>query len=228
MGTDTLSRRELLRLKPNARDVDYAGWTQHLRGEFDGVDRAPLRRALAPVAATLAEQRSVARRPGPGRGGPGRPDAAIACDLLDLEDLPHPDDSFDAVVSAFGFAHAPRARRTAQELVARLQARRDDRARRVGAARAPRRPRGARRRARTGSSRPRCGARRNARAGGSSRCCTALTVRLRTVRIEFPTADAMYEQLVPPRAATCARRSTRCWRATARAAAQPRPPPATC
>ena len=44
-------------------------------------------------------------------------DGAVRCDLLDLEDIPHPDDSFDVVVSAFGFALAPRALRTAHELV---------------------------------------------------------------------------------------------------------------
>jgi SAM-dependent methyltransferase len=195
MGPDTLSRRELLRLKPNARDVDYAGWTQRLRGEFAGVDRAPLRRALAPVAAILAEQLGAGDRV-LDAAGLVAPAGAVHCDLLDLDDLPHPDDSFDAVVSAFGFAQAPRALQTAQELV---------RVCRPGGtiALAAWTPRGLPGGLEEHVARPH-GIVFPALWGQEERARRRLepllhgvTVRLRTVRIEFPTANAMCEQLVP-------------------------------
>ena len=56
-----------------------------------------------------------------------------------------------------------------------------------------------------------------------------VTVRLRTVRIEFATADAMYEQLVPPAQRTCGRTFDDAAGAQQREPRlQPRPPPATC
>jgi SAM-dependent methyltransferase len=196
MGSDTLSRRELLRFRHT--EVDYAGWTRRVRGEFGRVDRRPLREALANVATTLADVAGL----GAGQrvldaaslvGQPG----AIACDLLDLEDVPHPDDSFDAVVSTFGFALAPRALRTAHELA---------RVCRPGGtvALAAWTPRGLPGGLEAYVERP-AGIVSPALWGTEERARRRLepllegvVVRTRTVRIEFPTANAMYEQLVPP------------------------------
>ena len=99
MRSSTLSRRELLRWKPRPQDVDYAGWTRRVHSEFADVDRAPLQRALAPVAATLAEAAGVedGQRVLDAAGLVGCP-GAVACDLDDLEDIPHPDGSFDVVL----------------------------------------------------------------------------------------------------------------------------------
>jgi 2-polyprenyl-3-methyl-5-hydroxy-6-metoxy-1,4-benzoquinol methylase len=41
----------------------------------------------------------------------------VAWRVADVQDLPYPDEHFDAVLSSFGAAHAPRALRTASELV---------------------------------------------------------------------------------------------------------------
>jgi SAM-dependent methyltransferase len=196
MGPDTLSRRQLLRLKPSARDIDYAGWTQHVRRELAGVDREPLRRALAPVADVLGEQVRDGERVLDAAGVVG-PDGAVRCDLLDLEALPHPDDSFDVVLSAFGFALAPRALRTAHELV---------RVCRPGGtlALAAWTPRGLPGGLEAFAERP-PGIVSPTLWGTEERARERLepllhgvAVRLRTVRLEFPTADAMYEQLVLP------------------------------
>ena len=198
MRPSTLSRRELLRWKPSAQDVDYSGWTQGVRSDFDGVDRDPLRRALAPVATTLAEAAGV--RDGQrvlDAAGFVRHPAAIACDLLDLEDIPHPDDSFDVVLSSFGFALAPRARRTAHELV---------RVCKPGGtlALAAWTPRGLPGGLEEHVERPH-GIVSPALWGNEERArerleplMYGLTVRLRTIRVEFPTADELFAQLVPP------------------------------
>ncbi len=198
MRSSTLSRRELLRLAPSAQDIDYAGWTQRVRSAFDGVDREPLRAALAPVAATLAEAAGVrdGQRVLDAASFVGH-DAAIACDLLDLDDIPHPDDSFDVVLSTFGFALAPRARCTAHEL-ARVCKPGGTVALTAWA------PRGLPGGLEEHSDRPH-GIVSPALWGNEERVrerleplMYGLTVRLRTIRLEFPTADALYEQLVPP------------------------------
>jgi SAM-dependent methyltransferase len=196
MDAETLSRRQLLRLKPNERDVDYVGWMQRVRAEFEGIDRGPLRAALQPVAATLAEQLGAGDRI-LDAAGLVAPAGALRCDLLDLDDIPHPDQSFDAVVSAFGFAQAPRALRTAHELV---------RVCRPGGtlALAAWAPRGLPGGLEEHVARPH-GIVSPALWGDSERARRRLepllhgvSTRLRTVRIEFATADAMYDQFVPP------------------------------
>lgn len=198
MRSSTLSRRELLRWKPSPQDVDYTGWTRRVRSEFDGVDRAPLRRALAPVAATLVEAAGVGDRQRvlDAAGFVGHA-GAVTCDLLDLDDIPHPDDSFDVVLSAFGFALAPRALRTASELA---------RVCRPGGtvALAAWTPRGLPGGLDEHAARP-PGILAPALWGTEARVRQRLepvlgdlTVRLRTVRIEFATPDELFDQLVPP------------------------------
>ena len=196
MGPDTLSRRQLFRLARSARDIDYTGWTRRVRGEFAGVDREPLRRALVPVAELVAEHVCEGDRVLDAAGFVGH-DGAIACDLLDLEDVPHPDDSFDVVLSTFGFALAPRALRTANELA---------RVCKPGGtvALTAWSPRGLPGGLEAFVERPH-GIVSPALWGTEERVrerleplMYGLTVRLRTIRLEFPTADALYEQLVPP------------------------------
>jgi SAM-dependent methyltransferase len=148
------------------------------------------------VAEVLAEQAGARDRVLDAAGLVGI-DGAVRCDLLDLEEIPHPDDSFDVVTSAFGFALAPRALRTAHELV---------RVCRPGGtlALAAWSPRGLPGGLEAFAERPQ-GIVSPALWGTEERVRDRLepllhgvVVRLRTVRLEFPTADAMYEQLVLP------------------------------
>jgi SAM-dependent methyltransferase len=187
-----LSRRELLRLRLNRSDVDYEGYARLVREEWEGVDRGPLLRALEPVAETLTELAG----------------ARAADRVLDASDpaatLPHPDDSFDVVLSAFGFALAPRPLRTARELV-----------RGCGpggtVALAAWTPRGLPGGLDEYSDRP-PGIPSPALWGHEPRVRERLTgllddlvVRTRTVRLEFPSPDALFEQLAPPRRAQALR-----------------------
>jgi SAM-dependent methyltransferase len=145
-----ISRRGLLGgfLRNTIRpEADYDAVTARIRAGWDAcAPNEPLMRALAPVAAIVAE----AVEPRPGERildvGAGTGNVALACaeagaavhacDLSprmvmagiertgekvrwsqgDAAALPYDDEAFDCVVSAFGAAMAPRARRTAREL----------------------------------------------------------------------------------------------------------------
>lgn len=102
-STPRVSRRALFGLARGRAEIDYDAVTGELRAR----DHAPLAHAVAPVEAVLRELASgeVLELP------------LTAWHELDLQALPYPDGMFDAAVSAFGAALAPRPRRTAAELV---------------------------------------------------------------------------------------------------------------
>jgi SAM-dependent methyltransferase len=102
-ATPPVSRRAFLGLARARAEIDYDGATAQVRAE----DHEPLARELAPVETVLDEL----------AGGDALRLPATAWHELDLHELPYPDASFDAVVSAFGAALAPRPRRMARELV---------------------------------------------------------------------------------------------------------------
>jgi SAM-dependent methyltransferase len=136
-----------LGLSARARaDIDYDGVTQRVRAGWERDGHEPLLRALQPVAAVLAEVAGVGAGDrvldaGAGDGNVAAAALALgadveACDLApamvergrrrvpgagwqvaDVQALPYADGRFDAVLSSFGAALAPRARRTARELV---------------------------------------------------------------------------------------------------------------
>jgi SAM-dependent methyltransferase len=147
-GPAALSRRELLRLGRSRmwrEDVDYEGATERVRAEWDAADRAPLLRALEPVAGELVAIAGVGVGDRVLDAAAGDGNVALACTRLgadvdacdlapemvrrgaarcgharyrvgDIQALPYADDAFDVVLSAFGFALAPRALRAAREL----------------------------------------------------------------------------------------------------------------
>jgi SAM-dependent methyltransferase len=98
-----VSRRAFFGLSRAGTGVDYDLATEQLRAR----DFTALAEAVAPVEAVLDELAGgdVLRLP------------VTAWRELDPQALPYPDGAFGAVVSAFGAALAPRARRTARELV---------------------------------------------------------------------------------------------------------------
>jgi SAM-dependent methyltransferase len=132
---------------PRARaDIDYDGVTARVRAGWDAGGHEPLLRALEPVAEVACELAAVGPGErvldvGAGDGNVAaaalaRGAAVDACDLApamvelgrarvpaarwrvaDAQALPYPDATFDAVISTFGAALAPRARLTARELV---------------------------------------------------------------------------------------------------------------
>jgi SAM-dependent methyltransferase len=127
-------------------DIDYDAVTERRRAAWDRGGHEPLLRALEPVGAVVAEAAGVGpgRRVLDVAAGDGNVAAAAlalgarvdACDFsaamvergrarcpgaawrtADVQALPYEDGRFDAVLSSFGAALAPRARRTAAELV---------------------------------------------------------------------------------------------------------------
>lgn len=127
-------------------DIDYDGVTARVRATFEGAEAQPLLRALEPVAGAAVELAGVAagQRVLDAGAGDGNVAAAClargaevdACDIAgamvargqertgaavrwaraDVQALPYPDAAFDVVISTFGAALAPRARRAAAEL----------------------------------------------------------------------------------------------------------------
>jgi SAM-dependent methyltransferase len=126
--------------------VDYDAVTERVEDAWDEDGHEPLLRAIEPVAASLVELAGVERdtRVLDAAAGDGNVAAAAvalgadvqACDLAramvtrgrarvpragwlraDVQELPYPAAMFDAVISNFGAVLAPRARRTARELV---------------------------------------------------------------------------------------------------------------
>lgn len=207
-------------------DIDYDGATERVRAAWERDGREPLLRALEPVAEAVVSLAGVAsgQRVLDAASGDGNVASAClargahvdACDLAqamlaragrrcpdarftlgDVQALPYPDGAFDAVLSSFGFALAPRPRRTARELV---------RVCRTGgtvtlAAWAPRglpgrlddwiaRPAGVPAPASWGHE-PQLRARLEP-------LLDAIVVRTRTVTLEFDSADAFFHQLVAP------------------------------
>jgi SAM-dependent methyltransferase len=98
-----VSRRAFLGLARGRAEIDYDRATEWIRAR----DHEPLACAVAPVEAVLDDfaDGETLRLP------------LTAWRELDPQALPYPDGAFDAVVSAFGAALAPRPRRTAAELV---------------------------------------------------------------------------------------------------------------
>ena len=98
-----MSRRAFLGLASGRAEIDYEAAAEQVRAS----DHEPLARAVAPVEAVLREFAAgdVLELP------------MTAWRELDLQALPYPDGAFDAVISAFGAALAPRPRATAAELV---------------------------------------------------------------------------------------------------------------
>jgi SAM-dependent methyltransferase len=127
-------------------DVDYDGVASRVRDGWERDGHEPLLRAIEPVASVLVEAAEVGAgwRVLDAAAGDGNVAVAAlargarvdACDFAvrmvergrarcpgaawspaDVQALPYDDASFDAVLSSFGAALAPRARRTAAELV---------------------------------------------------------------------------------------------------------------
>jgi SAM-dependent methyltransferase len=99
-----VSRRALFGLARGRAVIDYDGATAQVRAQ----DHVQLARAVVPVGDVL---RDLA-------GGDDVLELPLtAWRELDPQDLPYADGSFDAVVSPFGAALAPRPRQTASELV---------------------------------------------------------------------------------------------------------------
>jgi SAM-dependent methyltransferase len=144
---DRISRRSLFGLGLSARareDIDYDGVTERVREGWARDGHEPLLRAIEPVAQVLVELADVGpgQRVLDAAAGDGNVAAAAlalgaevdACDiatadrgrarcpdarwrLADVQELPYEDGAFDAVLSSFGAALAPRVRRTVRELV---------------------------------------------------------------------------------------------------------------
>jgi SAM-dependent methyltransferase len=103
-ATPPISRRAFLGFARGAAGTDYDRATEQIRAR----DHVALARAVAPVEEVLFELvagEDVLELP------------LTAWRELDPQGLPYPDGAFDAVVSAFGAALAPRPRLTAAELV---------------------------------------------------------------------------------------------------------------
>jgi SAM-dependent methyltransferase len=126
-------------------DIDYDGVTEQVRAGWERDGHEPWLRAIEPAAELLVELAGVqaGQRVLDAAAGDGNVAAAAhargaevdAVDLAramtergrarvpdarwragDVQALPYPDGGFDAVLSTFGAALAPRARRTAREL----------------------------------------------------------------------------------------------------------------
>jgi SAM-dependent methyltransferase len=127
-------------------EIDYDGVTERIRAGWETAPADLLLRALEPVAAAAVELAGVEAGERVLDVGAGDGNVAIACAALradvdacdvadamvergrarcgehvrwavaDAQALPYADGAFDVVVSAFGAALAPRARRTAHEL----------------------------------------------------------------------------------------------------------------
>ncbi len=106
-----VSRRAFLGLGRARTEVDYAGATERLRAGWPREGLEPLLRAIEPAAHVLAE---LAALP-PGARVLELPPTAWA--NLDLQALPYAESAFDAVLSPFGAALAPRPKRAARELL---------------------------------------------------------------------------------------------------------------
>jgi SAM-dependent methyltransferase len=127
-------------------DIDYDGVTERVATGWGHEDHEPLLRAIEPAAAVLVELAGVhlGQRVLDAAAGDGNVAAAAlgrgadleACDIApqmvargwgrcpearwrtaDVQELPYEDEAFDAVLSSFGAVLAPRAKRTARELV---------------------------------------------------------------------------------------------------------------
>lgn len=133
--------------RDDARDeVDYAGASERVVAGWERGDHEPLMRALEPVALELIEAAGVGHGDAvlAAAAADGNVAAAAlaagaeveACDLAlamvargrervpraswlraDVQDMPYPNGAFDHVLSSFGAVLAPRAKRTARELV---------------------------------------------------------------------------------------------------------------
>src|SRR5690242_11487898 len=133
--------------RDDARDeVDYAGASERVVAGWERGDHEPLMRALEPVALELVEAAGVGHGDAvlAAAAADGNVAAAAlaagaeveACDLAlamvargrervpraswlraDVQDMPYPNGAFDHVLSSFGAVLAPRAKRTARELV---------------------------------------------------------------------------------------------------------------
>jgi SAM-dependent methyltransferase len=128
------------------RDVDYHAITELIRAGWERSGHEPLLRQLEPAAELLADLTLVGpgKRVLDAAAGDGNVALAAArrgaeveaCDISprmvergrarctpagwrvgDVQALPYPNGSFDAVLSSFGACHAPRPRRAAGELV---------------------------------------------------------------------------------------------------------------
>jgi SAM-dependent methyltransferase len=146
-GLSRRSFLRLRRTPAARADIDFDGATARVAEAWERGDPSPWLRAIEPVAAVVAEAAALdpgqqVLDVGAGDGNVALACAAAgaevdACDLsaamvergrarcgrsvawrrADAQALPYPDASFDTVVSAFGAPLAPRARRTARELV---------------------------------------------------------------------------------------------------------------
>jgi SAM-dependent methyltransferase len=127
-------------------DIDYDGVTERVRAGWERDGHEPLLRAIEPAAEVLVEVAEVGPGQRVLDVGAGDGNVALACaergadvDACDVAEamvargrarcgdrarwaqgdaqaLPYADGAFDVVISAFGAALAPRARRTAHEL----------------------------------------------------------------------------------------------------------------
>jgi SAM-dependent methyltransferase len=132
---------------PAARaDIDYAGAAERMLAGWERAGHEALLRELEPVASVLADLAGVGAGTEVLDVGSGDGNVALACldrgarvaacdvapamvergrtrchrarwQVADAQALPYPDARFDAVLSSFGAVLAPRARRTARELV---------------------------------------------------------------------------------------------------------------